>query len=897
MIHNLSRTGTMAHLMAPVEVDTASSPNQFYFHAKPLVTCLQYLGSGYGGLSPQEAADRLALYQGRRDKKTMAGRLWMVGFKNRMTWMLLAAAVLSFVRMDAVSGVMILVAMLVNGAIQGLIHLEASKTESLVKAREESNCRVRRNDKVQVVPVAELVPGDVLVLESGDLVPADARLINTVDLQCDESFLTGESVLVRKDAKALHFEDQEVTEQANMLFAGTRVKTGKGEALVVAIGKDTVMGRIKGLAGMTDKSRSPFTRDLGKLSNRMALLVFVMAAFVAAIEYQRGADVLQLIQLALILAVAALPETLPGMVNLVLSLGLRRLADEKILVKNVHALETIGDITIVCTDKTGTLTENHLIFDRLYLPDLGEIPYNQAWLKGQEIGPKSVEEFLRIARLNNTTEGDGLRSIMMGDPIDAALFNAVPALLGTGYRRKECHPFDKDTLLSAMVYETPVPESWMMSYIKGAPEAVLDQCKYYLDPDGNPQPMDMMKRVEFSGYNRDMAEKHNYRIIGFAEKRLTESDGNTYGNAVFVGWVYLLDPAKPGVVEAVQGFQKRHIDVVMITGDQKPTAEVTARQLGILKRDGMVWNRYQLEECDGKIPDYVRVFARTRPEEKLRIVECMQQTGHCVAMVGDGVNDAPAMEKSDVAIAMGLRGSETAKNSADIILLSDRLGGILTVMERSRQLRRHMVACIQFLVSCNLGLLFFVTASVVSGQGQPLNLVEILWLNLLITSLPTLMLALQSMFLDEAEPMVEDPGERQIFNGRNIFMTLFWAGFVMAAGLGVFLGATLGLGMKLAEAGTLAFCAMAFAQTFNLLNVMYYQAGGRLTVFLVEVKSVPSVWMVLVGAVLLQVAAVYVPFFNNIFNTVPVSPLYLAGALAISALVMATACKLLDFKK
>jgi len=866
------------------------------FHAKPVEACLNAFGVALTGLDAAEAETRQKVQAKAQSGpvKAQAPQVFLNHLKKMVSLLFVGAAALSFFMGHPVDGILIIAAWLINTAVQGLLQWKSMQAEHNWADTHAIRCQVRRDGKSVAISASELVPGDILLIESGQVMPADARLISAYQMQADESLLTGESVLTPKNAQALLHPLEDLTAQCNMLFAGTVVKTGKGEALVTALGEHTVMGKIATLAQTAEKRESRFTTQLNRLSFLIFLSVMVLTGLVIFIGLQRHVPVALLIQVGLVMGIAAFPETIPGLASLILSLGIARLRDKKVLIKHFQALETMSDVQIICTDKTGTLTENYLIFDQVFLPGLGVLPYDSDWQKGQNFPCRSMEEFLRIGRLNNGTLVEGLRSALMGDPIDVAIFRAAPASLESGYHPRVSIPFDATTLRSATLCESP--DGKILSMIKGAPESVMEICKYYMRPDGSIAEMSLTQRSEFLMFNRKLASEQNLRIIGFAQKVMMEDDvTGPYRDAIFVGWVCLLDPQKPGVSQAIEDLRNTGAQLIMITGDQKATAEITARELGIITRNSdQVWLRMDLEANEqADIPDSVRVFARTKPEEKLAIVESLQRSGFVVAMVGDGVNDSPALQKSDVAIAMGLQGSEAAKESADIILMNDRLEGILQVIQESRLLRRKVQSCIRYVLSCNLGLIFFVAASSVCGLGLPINVVQLLWLNLIVVSIPALVLAVEPA-REELIPAVEtkapaafQPAKKHRnstenetpLNGTHLFLVGYWATLIMLAGLGADLLCVYLLKQSVAMAGTAAFCAVATAQTLNLFNVQALNAGENRSNLMAELTSTPITWLVLLLGLLLLAASVYLPGLSGILGTQALS--LPAGILAV----------------
>ncbi|MBY0405422.1 MAG: HAD-IC family P-type ATPase, partial [Cyanobacteria bacterium] len=436
----------------------------------------------------------------------------------------------------------------------------------------------------------------------------------------------------------------------------------------------------------------------------------LLTGVILAIQFHRGVPVVDLIPYGLVLLIAAVPETLPSMATFILSLGLRKFSQQSILIKNLQTMESLGNISVICTDKTGTLTQNSLTLQQICIPELGNIPYDPQWKDGKNIPNPSIEAFLKISRLNNTTIMDGIRSAFIGDPIDIALYRSSSSLLEKGYHRLREIPFDSNTLKTATILKDP--NGYCIAMIKGAPEAVINQCQAYLSPsDGEAYLLSPSHRNELLLANQDLAFEQGLRVIGFAQKYLNEPNEDPYTGATFIGWGCLVDPPKTGVLEAIQACEEIGLRIIMITGDQKATAAVTANQLGILKPDSAIWTRKDLDSGVDKLPQNVRVFARTKPEEKLAIVESLQKSGEVVAMIGDGVNDTPALQKSDIAIAMGLHGTDAAKESSDIILLNDRLDKILETILTSRALMVNIKLCAHYIISCSMGLLFFLVAA------------------------------------------------------------------------------------------------------------------------------------------------------------------------------------------
>jgi Ca2+-transporting ATPase len=869
----------------PVELvgsDEASPVADIPFHAKSFETCFDLLETRYTGLTPSEVEAR----QGEHGKNIIAGKkfkttrqIFLSQFKSLVMLLLLVATALSFMMGNIGSGLAILVALLAISGLNLATQWMGQKALSGINSLDACNCTVRRDSKVVQVLSTELVPGDILVFSSGDVIPVDARLILSHELQVDESLVTGESVLIRKDAHALHIPDEDLTEQTNMVFAGSRVKTGRGEAVVTATGSHSVMGKIAKLAEVTQKRDSSLTQGLNRLGGSLLFLVIGASAVIVGVQLYRGAPMLEVIQFGVILTVAAIPEILPSLATFILSLGLRNLSQQNILVKNFHAMESLGGVTVVCTDKTGTLTENSLIMHKIFLPELGEVDYNPDWREGKSVPTRSVEEFLRISRLNNNTVMDGIRSAFMGDPIDIALYRSSSSVFERGYHCVKEIPFDSTTLKTATIVKTQ--DGRCLSMIKGAPEAVIAQCQYYMRPDGTRVPLDQYERNEFLLRNQELALENALRVIGFAEKDLLSETDEPYGGATFISWVCLVDPPKAGVIEGIQHCHDIGLRVVMITGDQKATAAVTARQLGIVTPESDIWTRKDLDSGVESIPKSVTVFARTKPEEKLAIVESLQKSGEIVSMVGDGVNDTPALQKSDIAIAMGLHGTDAAKESSDIILLNDRFDGIVQAILESRHLTSNIRLCTQYVLSCNMALVMMsLLLSLLGLMGLekltplPINALQVLWLNIVTVTVPTLSLALKPSNDSQYRHPPANRGNELLHKDERS-LVVFWAILMMAAGVGTYLLSHFILKQSIEVSSTLTFAALALAQTFNLLNIHLVYSGKKLNTFIQEILTVPIMWIVIVLAFVLQGLVMFLPPLQSVFGTTFVEPLWL----------------------
>ncbi|MDX2085990.1 MAG: cation-transporting P-type ATPase [Candidatus Melainabacteria bacterium] len=882
----------------PSQSSTTTDPSDsFHCHAQPIEAVLaRFNCNPETGLTElQWMAQQKKLAQqypkgfGNRHGGRMQ-RLFLSQFKRGVVLLLFGAAALSFYLGHAEEGLAVLYATMAMFSIYLITELQVQKSFGEYRADiGGTRCSVRRAGKIFSIEPQELVPGDIWLFSPGELVPADARIISRLDphedLQADESLLTGESTLVLKDPNALHAPEQELTGQRNMLFAGTRVKTGRGEALITAVGQQATVGRIAKMAAGTKKRETPLTTSLNRLGLKMFILVGILASLVVYLESSRGASTPEMIRLALFMLIAAVPEMLPSIASLVFSLGLGRLAKEQVIVKNLAALESIGSISRLCTDKTGTLTENNLSVHQVFLPDLGVVSYNPAWAEARQIPGPSVEALLRVARLNNSTVMGGIRGVMMGDPIDVALHRCTPASLEKGYHRVKEWAFDPTHMRMATLLKDASGQ--YLSMIKGAPESIINNCKHYLNANGQVVTLTPGLRSEFILINRELAMNDALRVIGFAQKPMLADIGDPYMDATFVGWICLVDPPKAGVLEAIEACQEAGIQLTVITGDQKATAAMTARKLGILTGpiEQQVWTaeelRQTLLDARQKVPDTVTVFARTKPEEKLAIVESLQRSGHLVAMVGDGMNDTPALQKSDVAVAMGLHGADAAKDCADIVLLNDRFQGIVMAILESRVLMHNMKLCVQYLMSCNLGLILLLVAGALMGSQLPLSGLQVLWLNVITVTLPALVLAFEP---GNARVVRQAQWNSQTgFPARgDMILVLYWSLLIAGAGLAAFQGAVRVGHLPVESAITLTFTTVALTQTFTVFSIGQFQSGTSPSLFLQDCLKTPITWIVVALAIGFQSLALYLPWLQRVLDTMPLDVWSWGAALGLS---------------
>ena len=741
--------------------------------------------------------------------------------------LLLGAGIVGFLVGETVEAIAILVVLVVNAIVGFATELQAARSMAALRQLMGTVADVERDDRRDQVDAAELVPGDIVGIEAGEQVPADLRLLEAEGLQVEEAGLTGESDAVTKTVDPVA-EDTGVGDRTNMVFMGTTVLAGRGLGVVVATGRDTQMGRIAELAGSAEQTQAPLQRGLDQLSRRLAIGVVVGAAALFGVGLLRGREVAEMAEIAVALAIAVVPEGLPAVATLTLAVGMRRMAAGNALVRRLPAVETLGSTTVVCSDKTGTLTRNEMTVVDLVLAD-GADP----------------EQLWRVAVLCNDadvdTDGDPV-----GDPTEVALLHGATEhglrwreLRESTVREREV-PFSSDTKRMAVVVDAAV-------LAKGAPEVLLDGTQH----EG------------LIGAAEELAAQA-LRTLAMAHGPVPEGDPDDdqlFAALTPLGVVGLQDPPREAAGAAIATLHAAGIRVVMITGDRADTAAAIARQLGIDEPEpvtGAQLNLLSLEQLR-QVAATTNVFARVDPEHKLRIIEALQRVGEVVAVTGDGVNDAPALSQADVGVAMG-SGTDVAKDAADIVLLDDRFETLEVAVQEGRRIFANIRRFGQFLFSWHVAEVLVITTAVVAGFPPPLAGLMILWNNLVIDVLPSFALALepsrQDVMLepprDPREPVLDRPVLRRI--GISALL-------VAAVGLAAYGFAVYWLGLGTAGAQTMTFVAMSFGQVLTVFNARSETGSG----FRGASRN-PWLWAALAIAFLLETAALAIPPLRDLLR-------------------------------
>ncbi|HEX6882238.1 MAG TPA: cation-translocating P-type ATPase [Planctomycetota bacterium] len=827
------------------------------------------------GLAPEEAAARLARSGPNRlpepERRSLV-RMLLAQFGDVMVLVLLAAALVAGVVGEPLDTIAIVAIVLLNAVLGFVQEFRAERAVAALRALAAPSAAARRGGAMVTLPAAELVPGDVVLLEAGCIVPADLRLADVQHLRVDESALTGESLPVEKHARPLSAQTMALGDRANMAFKGTVATYGRAEGLVVATGMRTELGQVARLLAETESTRTPLQQRLRRFAAQLAVLVLVLCALIFGIGLLHGEPPLLMLLTALSLAVAAMPEALPAVVTLALSLGARRMSARHALVRRLPAVETLGSVTYVCADKTGTLTQN-----RMELVELRRPPFD-----GEPGGEPGVE-LLRALALNSDAHflADGE---LVGDPTETAVLRHVAARadlagLCSAHPRLAELPFSSERARMSTLHAAAGGRPFLV--VKGAPERVLAGCTHEL-LGGRPV---ALERAAAQAAARAMAAA-GLRVLAYAQR--TELPGppedlreDWEQELVLLGLVGLLDPPRAQAADAVEECRSAGIRVVMITGDHPATATAVARRLAIATPSGEALSGAELarleEETLRARADELTVYARVAPEQKIRIVRALQARGEFVAMTGDGVNDAPALRQADIGIAMGRSGTEVAREAADLVLLDDDFATIVAAVREGRRIYDNVRKFIRYVLTGNSAEIWLLFLAPFVGLPLPLLPIHILWINLVTDGLPGLALAGEPAERDVMRRPPRPPGESVFAHGLGAHALV--VGLLMGAVTLLVQGWSFHAGNPRWQ--TMTFTVLALAQLGHVLAVRSEResllARGR--------APNPALAATVVGTVLLQLATLYVPALNRIFMTLPLTAPELAACFGAAALV------------
>jgi Ca2+-transporting ATPase len=816
-------------------------------------------------------------------------------FTEPMVAILMIAALISGLSGDVIDTLAILAIVLLNGVI-GFIQEERSERALAALQRLSGPlAKALRDGQLHSVPARELVPGDRIGLEAGDSVPADARLIRSFDLRVQEATLTGESVPVAKSATEVLDPKTPLSDRSNMVFMGTVVAVGKADAVVVATGMETELGHIAGMLSREKWEPTPLQRRLAELGKILIFVVLAIVVFIFLLRLLRGGALLESFMLSVSLAVAAVPEGLPAVVTLALAIGLQRLVKRNALIRKLPSVETLGSVTVICSDKTGTLTKNEMTVREVatgsahyYVSGAGYEPHGSFHPRhekdvpghGEPIDPEDWPDLMRAlkiaawcnsAQVAQRPEGDGAWQVI-GDPTEGALVVAARKAKVEAQSREDLllHgiPFDSERKAMSVVIRGADDSATM--YTKGAAEVILSKSKCELR-HGRIETLTPERRADILRTGSDMSARA-LRVLALADRLhpdATHEATRREEDLVFVGLVGMIDPPREEVRVAVRTCQAAGIRPVMITGDHPATALAIARELGIASEQSRVLSGQELDEMNddelvGCVED-VSVYARVSAEHKLRIVRAWKARGQIVAMTGDGVNDAPAVKTADIGIAMGITGTDVTKEASDMVLTDDNFGSIVSAVEEGRGIFENIRKFIHYLLASNASEVLLMLIAVLAGWPAPLTAVQLLWINLVTDGFPALALGVEPPERDLMQCPPRPTDEAVITRGH--WLLIISQGALMAAVGVVAFAFTYGRGEDLERARTAAFCTLAFTQLF----FSFACRSQRFTLVELGLLSNPHLFGAIVASTLLQFAVVTLPMTRIVFD-VPAHP-------------------------
>lgn len=820
------------------------------------------------GLTSQQV-DRIRQEKGenilQEGKKKSIFQVFISQFADLLVVILIVAAVISMFSGNVESTIVILLVLVMNAVLGTIQHVKAQRSLESLKQLSSPCAKVIRDGVKQEVPSREIVPGDIVMLEAGDMIVADGRILHNYSLQVNESSLTGESTNVEKSDAVLE-GDAALADRVNMVYSGSLVTYGRAEVLVTATGMETELGKIAGLMNAAKERKTPLQENLDQFSGRLAMLIMIICAVVFVLCMYRQMPLLDSMMFAVALAVAAIPEALSSIVTIVQAFGTQKMAKENAIIKDLKAVESLGCVSVICSDKTGTLTQNKMTVQQIYM--------NHKVYEPREfnISDQTQRYLLYDAVLNNDSsivDGKGI-----GDPTEYALLEMLRNIYvdaGTFFDETEIHedvlrrnmerleevPFDSDRkLMSSKYLLHGVPTI----LTKGAVDVLLDRCTHVRSCNVV-HPMTEQEKDKIRRQN-EIFSQNGLRVLAFAYKESDEvlSPDTEYG-FIFLGMVSMVDPPRPESMEAVASAKRAGIRPVMITGDHKITAVAIARQIGIYEEWDLALTGAELDaltdkELDDKV-SRISVYARVSPENKIRIVEAWQRKGNIVSMTGDGVNDAPALKKADIGVAMGITGTEVSKDAASMILSDDNFATIIKAVANGRNVYRNIKNAILFLLSGNTAGILSVLYTSIMGLAVPFAPVHLLFINLLTDSLPALAIGMEPA---DAELLNEKPRDPKTgIMTKDFVVTMLSEGILIA--IAAMSAYHIGIATSAAMASTMAFATLTLARLFHGFN-----CRGRESIFRLGLLSNKYSLYAFGAGVGLLALVIFVPVLHGVFS-------------------------------
>lgn len=848
------------------------------WHTLSIEEVSQHLASTLSGLSNDEAARRLSEYGPNELQAAHRISPWAIlaeQFKNVLIIILLVATLLSVFLGHGIEAIAITVIVLFAVVLGFIQEYRAERAIEALRQMAAPTATVLRDGREQDIAARDLVPGDVVILRAGDKIPADARISESINLQIEEAALTGESVPVEKTTAPLAKPDLGLGDRKNMAYAGTAATYGRGRAIIVATAMDTEFGKIAQMLQTVESGKTPLQENLDKVGQNLARAALIIVGVIVALGLMRGQPFIDMLIFGIALAVAVVPEALPAVVTISLAIGVQRMVKRNALVRRLPAVETLGRTSVICSDKTGTLTKDEMTIRKIYVASqllevsgTGYAPDGQFSHNGSTTEPSpSLQSLLQAATLasdaymvNNSSDGHW---DIKGDPTEGALVVAA-AKAGLDKRTLEAQyprvgeiPFTSETKRMTTLHTV---QGSPIAYSKGAPEIILDSCTQLMTPNGESN-LDAASRDEIMGIARQMASEA-LRVLGVASKKNAQLDDAEH-NMTFLGLVGMIDPPRPEAKHAIEICKRAGIRPVMITGDHPLTAEAIARELGLLKAGRVVTGaelEMMSEDTLERDVEDIEVYARVSPAHKLRVVSALQKNGYIVAMTGDGVNDAPALKKADIGVAMGITGTDVTKEAADMTLTDDNFASIVAAVEEGRGIFDNIKKYLMYLLSSNIGEMGLMAGTTLLGLPLPLSAVQILYVNLATDGLPALALSVDP---PETDLMQRKPGDPHtgIFTRPVIVLMVVGGVWSTVANLGLFIWAR-DSGRSDTEAMTMTFVSLVLIQFFKAYNFRSDRHSVLRRPFANRWLNLAILWELLLLALI-----IYVPFLHEPFGT------------------------------
>ena len=835
-------------------------------YGKDSQTILKEFKTTEKGLSDNEVKKRKESFGNnalKEKKRKGILKVFFNQFKDLLVGILIVAGIISIITDNVESTLVIFIVILLNAILGTVQYFKAEQSLEALKSLTAAKCKVIRNGIKQEILSKDIVPGDILFLEAGDLIAADGRIIENHSLQVNESSLTGESLAVEKNAEVLSDDEIPLSDRKNMVFGGTLVTYGRAIAVVTSTGMNSELGKIANLMENTQAKETPLQKTLDKFSGKLAIIIITICIIVFVLEIYRDESILNALMFAVALAVAAIPEALSSIVTIVLALGTEKMAKENAIIKDLKAVEGLGAVSVICSDKTGTLTQNKMTVQKVYV--------DNKLIEGRELKKDNLAHRFLINNALLCNDSVTVEGKEIGDPTEVALVNLGEELhldelvIREKYQRISEIPFDSDRKLMSTVN---IVNNKQVLFTKGALDVLINKVNYVADSHGI-RKLNDEERKEIISVNKQLSEQ-GLRILTFAYKELqdkeeiTKEDENDY---VFTGLISMIDPPRVESKDAVHKCIMAGIKPVMITGDHKVTAAAIAREIGIMGKDDIAVEGLEIDKLnDEQLKEKVKnisVYARVSPEHKIRIVRAWQSSGEIVAMTGDGVNDAPALKQADIGVAMGITGTEVSKDAASVILTDDNFSTIVKAVENGRNIYNNIKNSIKFLLSGNLSAIIAVLYCAIINLPMPFAAVHLLFINLLTDSMPAIAIGMEK---SNGNLLKEKPrGRNESILNKELLKIVAFEGIIISIFTIIsFYGGNPNLNPK--AASTMAFSTLCLARLFHGFNCRGNQSIFKLGI----TTNIYSICAFLVGVLLLS-TVLFIPPLKIVFNVVSLS--------------------------